>query len=168
MSVLSDNTIRAMIAFGDLRIEPPVRSSQIQPASIDLRLGTSFVADPTAKRPRRINLDEADAQTFEYPVLPGEFLLVSTYESVGLDLNTAAQIINKSSWARRGLSVANDGGWVDPGYCGQLTLAVVNNSPRIISLKPYDPICQLVLFDLTEPARTYTGRYQNSVGAVAA
>ena len=40
--ILSDCTIRQMLASGELRVEP-IEDQQIQPASIDLRLGRFFL-----------------------------------------------------------------------------------------------------------------------------
>jgi dCTP deaminase len=40
IGVLADSALRAMIARGEIAADPPVTDAQVQPASLDLRLGT--------------------------------------------------------------------------------------------------------------------------------
>ena len=91
---------------------------------------------------------------------PGEFLLVSTNERVNLPHHVCASVLDKSSWARRGLSVFNT--HFDPGFRGYPTLELVNLGPDTIEIFSGEPICQFKfeLLDYTT-VMPYTGKYQD-------
>ena len=74
--ILSDKTIMKMLEEGTLEISP-ITQQQIQPASVDVRLGDTFsvVEDSSTGI---INLDEEikykTIQTDTYVLLPGQFV----------------------------------------------------------------------------------------------
>jgi dCTP deaminase len=66
---------------------------------------------------------------------------------------------DKSSWARRGLTVQNT--LIEPGWRGFLTLEITNHSHESIVLKRGMAIAQVVFHRLDEAAeRPYSGKYQ--------
>lgn len=90
----------------------------------------------------------------------GRCVLASTREHFTMPNDYGAQVLDKSSWARKFVFVQNT--WIDPGWSGYLTLEITCDSwwPRIIRLG--DPIAQIVLFKLDEPTeRPYNGKYQS-------
>src|SRR4051794_1659371 len=158
-SVLSDGTIRRLIAEGRVRVEP-FDDSMVQPASIDLRLGSSFrvfhnhritaihLADPPKHITELVEIDPTDS----FVIHPGEFVLGSTQEHVELPDDVVARIEGKSSLGRLGLIVHATAGFVDPGFKGTLTLEITNLTRVPIILWPGKPIAQLSFMALDQPA----------------
>jgi dCTP deaminase len=159
-SVLSDGTIRRLIAEGRVRVEP-FDDSMVQPASIDLRLGSSFrvfhnhritaidLADPPKNITELVEIDPTDS----FVIHPGEFVLGSTQEHVELPDDVVARIEGKSSLGRLGLIVHATAGFVDPGFKGTLTLEITNLTRVPIILWPGKPIAQLSFMALDQPAQ---------------
>lgn len=158
--ILSDKDIAHRLAGRGLVIEPlDPALDQIQPASVDLRLGdVGFDNGP-----------EWDGW-IAYHLHPGQFTLASTLETVRIPSDLVAQVNGKSSLGRLGLSVHITAGFIDPGFEGQITLELHNCSNNVIILKPEMKICQLVLQKLLSPCeRPYghpsrTSKYMNQTG----
>jgi dCTP deaminase len=158
-SVLSDGTIRRLVAEGHERIDP-WDDTMVQPASIDLRLGTSFrvfhnhriTAIDLADPPRNLteHVEVRDDESFV--IHPGEFVLGRTQEHVELPDDIVARIEGKSSLGRLGLIVHATAGFVDPGFKGTLTLEITNLTRVPIILWPGKPIAQLSFMALDQPA----------------
>jgi dCTP deaminase len=158
-SVLSDGTIRRLIAEGRVRVEP-FDDSMVQPASVDLRLGTSFrvfhnhritaidLADPPRNLTEHVEVEEDES----FVIHPGEFVLGRTQEHVELPDDIVARIEGKSSLGRLGLIVHATAGFVDPGFKGTLTLEITNLTRVPIILWPGKPIAQLSFMTLDQPA----------------
>lgn len=100
----------------------------------------------------------------DWELKPGESILISTKEYVSLPNNVAAFVKTRSSLARLGISVGEVGGWVDPGYNGNLTLFMNNNGKKSIDLRELDRVGQLVFLEVTGVSQGYDGNYQNSKG----
>lgn len=172
---LSDGEI-AEALDGDLHIDP-LDDEQIQPASVDLRLGEEFVVHDS-NNPREINTadDTIDAGYTETTVPdagirihPNTVVLAHTKETISLPNDIAASVWGRSSFGRLGL-IVHTAGWVDPGFEGQLTLEIVNHNPRPIRIYPEQRICQLTLEQCGEPAETgyaekHDQKYQSQEGA---
>lgn len=129
----------------------PYNPDCINPASIDLKLGTEVV-------------DLKTNQGFgivEITLCPGDAVLATTLEYIKMPTNRVGVLYLKSSLARQGLDHAL-AGFVDPGFEGQLTMEL--HSHRPITLHPYQRIVQLVLYECYEPDSPYSGRYQGQEG----
>jgi dCTP deaminase len=177
-SVLSDGTIRRLVAEGRITIEP-WDPGLIQPASIDLRLGDSFRVFHN-HRASAIDLREPPTGLTEhvevvedepFVIHPGEFCLGRTLEYVELPDDIVARIEGKSSIGRLGLIVHATAGFCDPGWKGTLTLEL-NNLTRVpIKLYAGLPIAQLSFMTLDAPAQRPYGHadlgshYQGQVDA---
>ena len=98
-------------------------------------------------------------------ISPGEFVRASTMERFCVPHDVLMVVHDKSSWARRGLSVFNtvfDPGWGEPGVSAYATLELVNHGPETLTIVAGDPIAQVVCHLLTEPTtQPYSGKYQN-------
>jgi dCTP deaminase len=163
-SVLSDGTIRRLVGEGRIQIEP-WDPSLVQPASVDLRLGTSFrvfhnhrisaidLRDPPTNLTEHVEI--ADDATFV--IHPGEFVLGVTLERVAVPDDVVARIEGKSSLGRLGLIVHATAGFVDPGFAGTLTLEITNLTRVPIKLYPNLPIAQLSFMALDRPAEVPYG-----------
>jgi dCTP deaminase len=165
--ILSDRTILKMLDEKSLVINP-VTKEQIQPASVDIRLGNTFsVVDDT---PSNIITLESQISyktitTDTYLIMPGEFVLATTMEYFELPDNLTAFVEGRSSLGRMGLFIQN-AGWVDPGFKGEITLELYNANRCAIELKAGRRVGQLVFAEMDSPAiNPYNGKYQGQMGA---
>jgi dCTP deaminase len=87
------------------------------------------------------------------------FSLASTVEYFKLPNDIIAFVHDKSTWARRGLSLFNT--VIEPGWEGFLTLELMNNGFNDILMKAGTPIAQIIFVRLEEATDSpYAGRYQ--------
>ena len=129
----------------------------MQPASVDLRLGSSFrvfhnhrTSAIDLREPPTNLTEEISAEMFV--IHPGEFVLGVTEEYVELPDDIVARIEGKSSLGRLGLIVHATAGFVDPGFKGTLTLEITNLTRVPIKLYPGILIAQLSFMTLDAPA----------------
>jgi dCTP deaminase len=160
--IVSDVTLKKMLATGEIRVEP-LESRQIQPASIDLRLGDRFLK-VDENRVESISLDRElqylDIRQEEIVIPPHSFLLAVTKEVIRLPDNITAFVEGRSSIGRIGLFIQN-AGWVDPGFEGTITLELFNANRLPIRLQSGRRICQIVFARMDGPAGApYAGKYQ--------
>ena len=164
--ILSDRTIISLLNEGLLSITPLDRN-QIQPASVDIRLGNTFciVEDSSAgviTFNKEIIYKEIKSDT--YLLLPGQFVLATTKEYISLSDNLTAFVEGRSSLGRMGLFIQN-AGWVDPGFCGEITLELYNANRCAIELQAGRRIGQLVFAQMDQKAiNHYAGKYQGQRG----
>jgi dCTP deaminase len=158
---LSKKEIIEFIKQDKMSFDPVVDTFQIQPNSLDLRLGWNFYIPKnwTYEKEGRLakNVDYLDfdnsknnfdliklkpGQYFE--ILPKEFVIASTLEKVSFkDNDLMAILYARSSFIRRGLLV--ESGVIDIKYSGNLALPIINNTNnQIIRLYPGERVCQLV------------------------
>ncbi|MDD1687777.1 dCTP deaminase [Methanoregula sp.] len=123
-----------------LVITPYLRECQ-QPASYDLRAASDLLLEQ------------------------GTCMLVPTLEWVELPMDLAGTLRCRSSFGRRGVLLG--AGFVDPGFRGQLTLCLTNMGTDI-PLHKNDRIVQMILHEVRGGEHGYSGRYQDSIGAVEA
>ena len=165
--ILSDGTIRRMLQEGSLEISP-ITEEQIQPASVDVRLGNTFsVVEDTSTGIITLE-NEIKYKTIEtdtYLLLPGQFVLATTREYFSLPDNLTAFVEGRSSLGRMGLFIQN-AGWVDPGFKGEITLELFNANRCAIELKAGRRVGQLVFAEMDAAAQNpYNGKYQGQRGA---
>jgi dCTP deaminase len=166
--ILSDDTLRKMMAEGSIVVEP-IEPYQIQPASIDLRLGRHFlkIDENTLES---LNLDSelpyVKIEKDEIVIPPHSFLLATTVERVRIPANVTAFVEGRSSIGRMGLFIQN-AGWVDPGFEGNITLELFNANRLPLKLASGRRICQIVFAFMDKATRTpYAGKYQGQRGTV--
>lgn len=91
---------------------------------------------------------------------PGEFKLASTVEQFNIPNDVLGFVHDKSTWARRGLSLFNT--VLEPGWRGYLTLEMVNFSDDLLTFEAGMPIAQIVFQRTDKPIdKPYEGKYQN-------
>ena len=127
--------------MGNLVISPYSSECQ-QPASYDLRI----------------------AEDIDLP--KGHCTLVPTLEWVELPKDLAGTLRCRSSFGRRGVLLG--AGFVDPGFRGQLTLCLTNFGHDDILITKNERVVQMVFHEVRESSLCYSGRYQDSHGAVEA
>ena len=181
--ILSDRDLKLHIERGDIVIDPlDDPELQIQPASIDLRLGSRFVV---YKLPHVPCIDARDphsvtAYTEEiviaegdgFVLQPGEFALGSTYERVKVPDDLVARVEGRSSIGRIAIVVHATAGFIDPGFDGEITLELSNLGRCAVKLYPGMRISQVVFHTMTSAAERPYGpargsKYQGQRGPVA-
>jgi dCTP deaminase len=164
--ILSDRSLREAIDAGRLVVEP-LDEDAIQPSSVDVRLDRRFRTFYTARHPYidvRQPMDDLTELVEVKPdaafiLHPGEFVLGSTLERVGIPPDLAARLEGKSSLGRLGLMTHSTAGFLDPGFEGHVTLELSNVANLPITLYPGMRIGQIAVFQLTTPAeRPYGSR----------
>ena len=165
--ILSDKTIIKMLKDKSLIIDP-VTDEQIQPASVDIRLGNTFsIVDDTPDGVISLS-SEIRYKTItadKYLILPGQFVLATTMEYFELPDDLTAFVEGRSSLGRMGLFIQN-AGWVDPGFKGEITLELFNANRCAIELQSGRRVGQLVFAEMDDVAlNPYCGKYQGQTGA---
>jgi dCTP deaminase len=180
--ILSDRDIKARLSQGDIVIEPlDDPELQIQPASVDLRLASSFIVyrlphvpciDPhdlssVAGYTEQIDVVEGGS----FVLQPGEFALGSTHERVRVPADLVARVEGRSSIGRLAVVVHATAGFIDPGFEGQITLELSNLGRCAVKLYPGMRISQVVFHTMTSPAERPYGvergsKYQGQGGPV--
>lgn len=171
--ILADHEIRELCESSGL--VAPYLPENVQPASIDVRLGNEF---RVFERDSTTHIDMADPADItklvkiaddDYFLLhPGEFVLGSTVERVCMPTDLVSRIEGKSSVGRLGLMVHVTAGYIDPGFVGNVTLEMTCLHPLPIMLRPGRLIAQISFHSMASPAeKPYKGRYQNDTGPAA-
>jgi len=94
-----------------------------------------------------------------YTVTEGtRFTLASAIEEFDMPNNLLGIVHDKSSWARKGLSVFNT--VIEPGWKGFLTLELVFHGNERVIIQHGSGIAQVIFHQLENPS-AYNGKYQN-------
>ena len=180
--VLSDRSIKEEIEKGRIVVEP-FDPSCVQPASVDLHLDRRILVFRTYEYPYHIDPKQPlDGLTTEVEIpeyrsfclQPGEFVLGSTRELIGIPDDIVARLEGKSSLGRIGLLVHSTAGYVDPGWHGQLTMEIASVARMPILLYAGMKVCQISFLRLTTPADRPYGhpelgsKYQGQTGPTGA
>jgi len=174
--VLSDRSIRELLASGRIRLEP-YDPCDLQPSSVDVHLAARFQVFRNSRYPyidplrEQVGLMEMAQASAEEPFVlhPGEFVLGATVEYVGLPDDLVARLEGKSSLGRLGLLIHSTAGYIDPGFEGTLTLELSNVANLPIVLTPGMSIGQISFMRMTTPVERPYGspglgsRYQGQI-----
>lgn len=88
----------------------------------------------------------------------GNFALASAMEQFQMPTDLVGIVHDKSTWARRGLSVFNT--VIEPGWKGFLTLELVYNGSEDLLIPAGSGIAQVIFHEIAVRA-AYDGKYQN-------
>lgn len=171
MVILSDITL--------LRRGPellrPFDPEMVQPASIDMKLGSTF-----KQLGRSLSKCVDPLVPYTYPSVfdyegvfvlqPGCLTLATTVETVTVPSDLLGRFDGKSSLARLGLLTHVTAGFIDPGFRGPITLELYNLALSPIKLTPGMKIGQLSFEKMDNSAAKPYGspglgsKYQNQSG----
>ena len=181
--ILSDADIRRRLTEGDLVVEPLADPElQIQPASVDLRLGREFLEFQRTNIPcihpnSEQEVDEYVEETYveedgEFILPPGDFVLGTTKERIEVPPDLLGTVQGRSSLGRLAIVIHATAGIVDPGYRGQITLELSNLGTAPVALNPDMRISQVIFTELKTPAESPYGdergsKYQGQIGPQA-
>ena len=162
MAILSDKTIKEYLEEGKIVIDPLKDEQQIQPSSVDMRLGDEIKVFKVNRKPYIDPKDEEDIAEYmesstvpegeAFIIHPNEFALATTQEYVKVPDDLVARVEGRSSMGRLGVTMHVTAGYVDPGFEGRITLEISNIGAMPVALYPGQRVCQLVFETMTTPA----------------
>lgn len=169
--ILSDKDIKKIIKEKKLLFNPKLSNDQIGPASVDLKLSGVFKTFNTNKHSlldikKELPKDftkTTNVKKNEYFVLhPNDFVIASTIEYIKVPDDLVVRVEGKSSLARMGVLV-HTAGFIDPGFEGNVTLEISNQSNLAVTLYPGMYICQIAIESLSSPAETPYNKRKKSL-----
>lgn len=149
----------------------PFEREYVNPASLDLRWSGLFVAPTgvdasivdTWNRERRPSLFSPPVKVNQLVLKPKHLVLIDTLEKISMPNDVAGLVKLKSSLSRIGLNSLN-AGWIDPGFGNgepsTITIAITNEAPFSLRIRPGQPLFQIIFFGVADPADGYNGHYQ--------
>ena len=159
--ILSDRSLRQQISDGRIVIDP-LDESLIQPSSIDVRIShlfrvfrnhTAGVIDVKRDMTGLTELVEIPEDGSEpFMLHPGEFVLGSTLERIGVPDDLVGRVEGKSSLGRLGLLIHSTAGFIDAGFDGHITLELANVASLPITLYAGMKIGQVSFMQMTTSA----------------
>ncbi len=163
MAILSDEDLRKYLDEGKIVIDPLIDEKQIQPSSIDMRIGDEFKVFKVIRKPYIDPKDEEEIASYmesmvvdegkAFIIHPNEFALATTYEYVKVPEDLVARVEGRSSMGRLGVTMHVTAGFIDPGFEGKITLEISNIGAMPVALYPGQRVCQLVFETMTSPAK---------------
>lgn len=162
MAILSDKDLKNHISKGKISIDPLKSEKQIQPSSIDLRMGNEFKTFKLIRKPYIDPKDEEEIASYMESIIidendafiihPNEFALATTYEYVKVPDDLVARVEGRSSMGRLGVTMHVTAGFIDPGFEGKITLEISNIGTMPVALYPGQRVCQIVFETMTSPS----------------
>ena len=162
MTILSDKSIKKYLDEGKIGIEPLLDKKQIQPSSVDMRLGNEFKVFKVIRKPYIDPKDEEDIASYmesssvnegnAFIIHPNEFALATTLEYVKVPDDLVARVEGRSSMGRLGVTMHVTAGFIDPGFEGKITLEISNIGAMPVALYPGQRVCQIVFETMTTPS----------------
>ncbi|WXG42963.1 MAG: dCTP deaminase [Promethearchaeati archaeon SRVP18_Atabeyarchaeia-1] len=178
--ILSDRDIKKLLKTNELLIEPLDPATQIQPSSVDLRLGNLFRVFKPSEKAYIDPLNDKDLEKYTevikvedgkpFILHPYEFVLATTVERVKLPNNLVGRLEGRSSLGRIAVVIHATAGFVDSCFDGHLTLEMSNVGKLPVALYPGQRVCQIVFEMLSSPSERPYGhpdrgsKYQHQVG----
>ena len=180
MAILTKKEILDRVKSGSISFKPGLDQFQVQAHSINLRLGYTFMIPKmwhmTPRGRESLDITHFNKRNNEYfevieleqgqyfELLPGEYILVSTLESIRMATDLMGVLYPRSSTNRKGLSLDLTG-LIDAGYDGQLVLPIRNNTrSQAIRLYPGERLCQVAFEELkTEVAPRESKYHQKDI-----
>lgn len=143
--LLTKSDIQGLISNKKLTIVPLLDPNQIGGISVDLRIGLDFLSqhqgreafidtteDTISNRPIKSHFTETRRKLGENFLLhPSQPVLFSTLEYIKLPNDVFVDLALRSSYNRLGLSIS---AIVQPGYCGCISVEVVNSGNTPIKI----------------------------------
>jgi dCTP deaminase len=120
-------------------------------AGYDIRIAQDIVFSPSRHGGMLLTVNSG-------PVIFSRFTIASAMELFQMPDDLVGRVCDKSTWARRGLSVFNT--VIEPGWKGYLTLELVYHGNEYLEVLAGTGIAQVLFEKIDQPIR-YNGKYQN-------
>lgn len=161
LGILTKSSIHEALENKSLIIKPLLDSGQIGALSVDLRVGTDFLAlkqgrdefiDTTSNnpsnRPIKGHFSETRRKIGESFLLhPNQTILMSSLEYLKLPTNVYADLDLRSSYNRLGLTLKS---LIQPGYCGCASIEILNSSNTTIKILSGARLFQIRFYRINE------------------
>jgi dCTP deaminase len=159
--ILSDRDIKKSLKNGRIKIKPfPDLKTQLGSCSLDLRLGNTFrlfnhskiaYLDPLdeTKNGRSVTKELKVKKGEPFIIQPGELVLATTVEYVGLADDLLGRLEGRSSLGRLGIIVHSTAAVFDPGWRGKVVMELGNLGRMPVALYPGIRICSLTFEEVT-------------------
>lgn len=131
----------------DTKVREHGVSHGLAEAGYDIRIKQTIIFYPSENQ-----------MTVDGEWVKGRFTIASALEEFALPKDLVGVVHDKSTWARKGLSVRNT--VIEPGWQGFLTLELVYDGSEVLTIPAGAGIAQ-VLFHKVENTASYSGKYQN-------
>jgi len=83
---------------------------------------------------------------YEYTLKPGEYKLIKTGIKIAIPQGYGGFVYPRSGLAlKKGITVLNADGVIDPGYRGELGVILINHSSKEFNINKNDRIAQLII-----------------------
>jgi len=184
--ILSNRGIQAALDSGTLVIEPqpaprvptPGQNCPYQTSAVDLCLGDeiSWIRDDLAitidmssgSLPKMLGANSESRKLIRgeaYTLEPGKFILGKSNETIELPITEkgpwlAARVEGRSSYARCGVLMHFTAPTIHAGYKGTITLEIMNFGKYPVTLRPFTPICQLIIEQLDSQPFSNESQFQ--------
>lgn len=167
---LSDGNIRDRLEKG-LEIDP-LRDGQIQPGSVDVRMGYEVLVSRRDEKDGEIVIGGPNELERDYEVVdtvggsltlePGDFALAETMEWFSIPPDLIAELRGRSSIGRLGVQVHSTAGLLDPGWSGTVTmeLSITENDP--VTIHPGSRVAQVTFDEMKDEAEVPYGEERGS------
>jgi dCTP deaminase len=126
-------------------------------AGYDIRIKQTIIFDPNGYSGPRITLIEPDGSL---SAINGRFTLASAMEEFTMPQHIVGMVKDKSTWARKGVSVFNT--VAEPGWNGFLTMELVFHGNERVEIKAGSGIAQVLFAMLVHDGDYADGKYQNA------
>ena len=127
------------------KVRGPVTSHGLSEAGYDIRIKQNIIF-------------EKGNVYVDHRRYKGSFTLASAIEEFQMPPHLVGVVHDKSTWARKGLSVFNT--VIEPGFFGGLTLELVYHGPGELHIPAGSGIAQVIFYETSVNA-SYDGKYQN-------
>jgi dCTP deaminase len=166
--LLSDVSIAAKLASGELVIDPMPKQTDYSTSSVDVHLGEIIRvfkdSHPAVKQ--TVDLSHSTIHSsFEelmenrtipqsgFELGPRQFVLGWTKETIGLPNDICALIYGRSTLGRYGLVIHMTAPIIQPLWKAPIVLEICNFGPVTCLLREDMPIGQLIFFELDKPSQ---------------
>lgn len=149
--IFSDKDLKKCLMDGNIKITP-MDFDLIGPSGIDLRLGHQLkvfkdmeidIFNPLAESEEGLT-QIIEPKNGRFIIPPDELILATTMEKVELPEDIAARLIPRNSLSQLGIFLLSGSGTIEPGFKGNLTMAIINSAKVPVILYPGMPFCKLV------------------------
>lgn len=170
MPLLQAHEIRRRLTLTSqqqLYIDPLLETTQVGEVSVDLRLGPDFLVSLLTRKPAvELSATRRGVSSYfratrrdigqKFILYPGQIVLATSLEYVGLPADVYADIITRSSYSRLGVQLNT---MIQPSFRGCIPLELVNHSNNPVELIVGSRVVQARLFSLDEESG-----YQGATG----
>lgn len=159
MTVINSDTLLRAAPIKDMlthKVKANGVSHGLTEAGYDIRIKQDIMFSSASGSPRVTALAHAGGDFVANKA--GRFILASAMEEFNMPPTLLGIVHDKSTWARKGLSVFNT--VIEPGWKGFLTLELVYHGDEELHIPAGSGIAQVIFHDL-HLAANYDGKYQN-------